>query len=134
MFLDRCLTFPGYSILIYMKETKESDDLLWEIMDYYKSKGDAYKTIRPQIFVDEDGENPLETYTVIKFENGSTITIAPLNAWLGEQKVNVVMYDTKIKKQTVTDTLKPVVEAYVMENGLKMVNPKFLKFLTRREV
>ena len=66
----------------------------------------------------------------MNFDNGSKIILAPLNAWLTDQQANVVIFDTKIKRDVVENKLKPTVIPYELENGAKIVNPKFLKLLT----
>ena len=138
MFLDRCLLFPNYKILMYVHDIETADKLQEEIIDYYCEKHKKNKVDFDGITYEKVMNNVVDgfvyPYTGIKFANGSYIMIAPVESKMNEQAAHVVMFDTQIPRHLLEDELKPTILVYEMPQGSQMCNPRILHLHTRPNI
>ena len=142
MFLDRCLMFPNYKILMLINDIETADKLLDEIMAYYKTKPkESYQS--PYFFTNEICWEKVENkddkefnypYTMIMFPNGSNIIIAPVESNLRDESAHAVMFDTQIRRDFLSEELNPKIIPYTMPQGSQMCNPKMLHLHTRPSI
>lgn len=134
MFLDRCLLFPNYKILMYVHDIETADELQDEIMAYYNKKcRDSYEITFEKVMNSIVYEF-VYPYAVIKFPNGSYITIAPIESKMNKQSAHAVMFDTQIPRHLLEDELKPTILVYEMPQGSQMCNPRILHLHTRPNI
>lgn len=136
MFLERCILFPNYKILMYVKDVEIADKIQDEIMEYYKSKYENFCDYSEIIYekVTNDNADFAYPYTGINFPNGSYIMIAPVESKMNEQAAHAVMVDTQIPRHLLEDELKPTILVYEMPQGSQMCNPRILHLHTRPKI
>lgn len=140
MFLERCLLFPNYKILMYVHDIETADKIMDEIMEHYKTKCEKlgenfcdYSEIYCEKITNDDVDFAYP-YTGIQLPNGSYIMIAPVESKMNEQAAHAVMFDTQIPRHLLEDELKPTILVYEMPQGSQMCNPRILHLHTRPNI